>query len=50
MKLTRRSLLASASEGVASLALPKMAFAADDTIKIGALHSLSGTMRFRKPR
>ena len=41
MKLTRRMLLAS---GAASLALPKMTFAAEDTIKIGILHSLSGTM------
>ncbi len=41
MKLTRRSLLAS---GAAALVLPKMAFAEGDTIKIGILHSLSGTM------
>ena len=44
MKLTRRSLLASATAGAASFTLPKLAFAADDTIKIGVLHSLSGTM------
>ncbi len=44
MKLTRRSLLAG---GVAAFAAPLMTtrvFAADDTIKIGVLHSLSGTM------
>ncbi|WP_299505063.1 transporter substrate-binding protein, partial [Cypionkella sp.] len=41
MKLTRRALLAS---GIASLALPRIAFAAGETIKIGVLHSLSGTM------
>ena len=41
MKLTRRALLAS---GIASLALPRIAFAAEETIKIGVLHSLSGTM------
>jgi urea transport system substrate-binding protein len=41
MKLTRRMLLAT---GAASIAMPRMAFAADDTIKIGILHSLSGTM------
>ena len=41
MKLTRRMLLAS---GAAALALPKMTFAQEETIKIGVLHSLSGTM------
>ena len=41
MKLSRRALLAS---GIASLALPKFAFAEGETIKIGVLHSLSGTM------
>ena len=41
MKLARRMLLVS---GAASIALPRIAFAADDTIKIGILHSLSGTM------
>ncbi|MBC7478847.1 MAG: urea ABC transporter substrate-binding protein [Pseudorhodobacter sp.] len=41
MKLTRRMLLVS---GAASIALPRLAFAAADTIKIGILHSLSGTM------
>jgi urea transport system substrate-binding protein len=41
MKLTRRMLLAS---GAAAFALPKMAFAQSDTIKVGVLHSLSGTM------
>ena len=41
MKLTRRALLAS---GAASLALPRIAFAQAETIKVGVLHSLSGTM------
>ena len=41
MKLTRRALLAS---GIASLALPRIAMAADGPIKVGVLHSLSGTM------
>ena len=41
MKLTRRTMLLS---GVATLATPTISFAAEDTIKIGILHSLSGTM------
>jgi urea transport system substrate-binding protein len=41
MKLTRRMLLAS---GAAALATPRIAFAEAETIKIGVLHSLSGTM------
>ena len=41
MKLTRRALLGSA---IAAMSLPRMAFAAGETIKIGVLHSLSGTM------
>ena len=41
MKLTRRALLAT---GVAALAAPRIAFAQEETIKIGILHSLSGTM------
>jgi urea transport system substrate-binding protein len=41
MKLTRRALLAS---GVAAMALPRLAAAQAETIKIGVLHSLSGTM------
>ena len=41
MKLTRRTLLAS---GAAAFALPRIAFAQAETIKIGVLHSLSGTM------
>ena len=41
MRLNRRALLAS---GVASLVLPRIACAAGETIKIGVLHSLSGTM------
>ena len=44
MKLTRRSLLASATVGAASFTLPKRASAAEDAIKIGVLHSPSGTM------
>lgn len=44
MKLTRRSLLASAAAATASFSLPRIAFGAEDTIKIGVLHSLSGTM------
>jgi urea transport system substrate-binding protein len=41
MKLTRRALLAS---GMATMALPRLAFAQAETIKVGVLHSLSGTM------
>lgn len=44
MKLTRRMILAG---GVASIAAPLLnrpVFAAEDTIKVGILHSLSGTM------
>jgi len=41
MNLSRRMLLAS---GAATMALPKVAFAQEETIKIGVLHSLSGTM------
>jgi urea transport system substrate-binding protein len=41
MNLTRRMLLAS---GVAAMALPRMSLAQDETIKVGVLHSLSGTM------
>jgi urea transport system substrate-binding protein len=41
MKLSRRALLAS---GIAAFAVPKIAFAQAETIKIGVLHSLSGTM------
>jgi urea transport system substrate-binding protein len=46
MILSRRSLLASSAMTVAAAALPAMpAFAqAGDTIKVGILHSLSGTM------
>jgi urea transport system substrate-binding protein len=46
MTLTRRSLLASSALAVAATALPLMpAFAqSGDTIKVGILHSLSGTM------
>jgi urea transport system substrate-binding protein len=42
-QLTRRRLLASASGAAAGLVAPRLAVAAD-TIKIGILHSLSGTM------
>ena len=41
MKLARRPFLAS---GIASMAMPRIAFAEGETIKIGVLHSLSGTM------
>jgi urea transport system substrate-binding protein len=41
MKLSRRALLAS---GAAAFAAPRIAFAQADTIKVGVLHSLSGTM------
>ena len=44
MKLTRRSLLASVAATTATFSLPRLAFGAEDTIKIGILHSLSGTM------
>ncbi len=44
MKLTRRSLLASVAATTATFGLPRLAFGAEDTIKIGILHSLSGTM------
>jgi urea transport system substrate-binding protein len=41
MKLTRRTLLLS---GAAAFALPRIAVAQAETIKVGVLHSLSGTM------
>jgi urea transport system substrate-binding protein len=41
MRLSRRALLAS---GAAVLALPRVALAQAETIKVGVLHSLSGTM------
>jgi urea transport system substrate-binding protein len=41
MKLTRRMLLAT---GVAAIATPRIAFSQEGPIKIGVLHSLSGTM------
>ncbi|RYI00816.1 MAG: urea ABC transporter substrate-binding protein, partial [Acetobacteraceae bacterium] len=43
MKLTRRTLLSSAA-AAAAMTLPRFAFAAGETIKVGVLHSLSGTM------
>ncbi len=44
MKLTRRMLLAGGVASIAAPLLTRPVFAADDTIKIGILHSLSGTM------
>ncbi len=41
MKLTRRMLLAS---GVAAIAAPRIALSQEGPIKVGVLHSLSGTM------
>jgi urea transport system substrate-binding protein len=43
MKLTRRSLLTSAA-AAAAMTMPRFAFAEGETIKVGVLHSLSGTM------
>src|SRR5271154_4081590 len=42
--LTRRAALAGATALVTALSFTNCARAADDTIKIGVLHSLSGTM------
>ena len=44
MKLTRRMLLAGGVATIAAPLLTRPVFAADDTIKVGILHSLSGTM------
>jgi urea transport system substrate-binding protein len=45
MNLTRRKLLASAAAAIAApLVAPRIAGAQTDTIKVGILHSLSGTM------
>ena len=47
MKSTRRAFaqsLTAVAVGVAALSLPLFAQAAADTIKVGVLHSLSGTM------
>ncbi|MGV8986878.1 MAG: urea ABC transporter substrate-binding protein [Cypionkella sp.] len=44
MKLTRRMLLAGGVASIAAPLLTRPVFAAEDTIKIGILHSLSGTM------
>ena len=45
MNLTRRSLLSTAAAaGVVSLSLPRFAMSQEGPIKIGVLHSLSGTM------
>ncbi|MBA3908538.1 MAG: urea ABC transporter substrate-binding protein [Rhodobacter sp.] len=43
MNLTRRTLLTSAA-AAAALSVPRTAFAQGETIKVGVLHSLSGTM------
>ncbi len=43
MKLTRRTLLSSAA-AAAAMTMPRLAFAQGETIKVGVLHSLSGTM------
>lgn len=43
MKLTRRTLLSSAA-AAAAMTMPRFAFAQVETIKVGVLHSLSGTM------
>ena len=43
MKLTRRTLLTSAA-AAAAMTMPRFAFAQAETIKVGVLHSLSGTM------
>jgi urea transport system substrate-binding protein len=45
MKLTRRTLLATGTAAIAApLAAPTAALAQSETIKVGVLHSLSGTM------
>ena len=44
MKLSRRMILAGGAASLAAPMLGRAAFAADDTIKVGILHSLSGTM------
>ena len=44
INISRRSLLAGLSATAVGAAFMKPAFAAGDTIKIGILHSLSGTM------
>ncbi len=44
INISRRSLLLGLSAAAAGAALMKPAYAAGDTIKIGILHSLSGTM------
>ncbi|MBA4326514.1 MAG: urea ABC transporter substrate-binding protein [Rhodobacter sp.] len=43
MKLSRRTLLSSAA-AAAAMTMPRFAFAQAETIKVGVLHSLSGTM------
>ncbi|MBL9056814.1 MAG: transporter substrate-binding protein, partial [Rhodobacteraceae bacterium] len=44
MKLTRRFLLTSAAAAAGAASLPRFAMAQAETIKVGILHSLSGTM------
>ncbi|MBC7157901.1 MAG: urea ABC transporter substrate-binding protein [Rhodobacteraceae bacterium] len=44
MKISRRMLLASGAAGAASFGLPRLALAQGAPIKVGVLHSLSGTM------
>jgi urea transport system substrate-binding protein len=44
MKLSRRAVLATGAAGAAVTAMPGLAFAQEETIKVGVLHSLSGTM------
>ena len=44
MKLTRRMLLTGGAAAFVAPLLTRPVFASDDTIKIGVLHSLSGTM------
>ena len=44
MKLSRRMLLATGVAAFAAPLLTRPVFASEDTIKIGVLHSLSGTM------
>ena len=44
MKLTRRMILAGGAAAITAPLMTTRVFAADDTIKIGILHSLSGTM------
>lgn len=49
MKLSRRTLLSSAA-AAAAMTMPRFAFAQAETIKVGVLHSLSGTMAISEAR